>query len=211
MLDYHIGKLYIEAETTAWVETYPMNTIADVSVARTNLQTIATKRSRILARGHKIVRASVSRKAAARFTLPVGGYSTSPVLLGAEMTDPEYANTSGVGLLFRFDTGDGKVSRRLLRGVRDTWITRNRNSIGAPTVYGVGGPYLTYSAPDTALNLIGDYLASVRDLTVMIKATGGSPASYVPYTFEEWSYIRVAKHDEGKRIKISSGRQRTMA
>lgn len=208
---FMLGRLYISGETSGWVENYPMNIQSDLTLARTNLATLATARARILAKGHKILRATVSNKEVRRDAVIASGYVYEPVIIGSEMDAPEETNTSGVGLLFRFDTGDGRFSNRLIKGVRDSWITRNRFTLGTPTAYPTGGPYLSYSAPAAALALLGDYLAKFRDLCCLFKQTGTGPNSYTPFSYESYVFRRVSKHDEGKRIGIGRGRQSSMS
>ncbi len=209
--DFAVVTLKIDGEFGGWTEKYNLLPSYDLTAALPVAGLIATKRSRLLARRHTILDTVISMKAVRNDSRNPASYVASPVLIGAEMTDPEETNETGSGLLFTFLTGDGKRTNRLIRGVRDSWITRNRNTLAAPTAYGIGGPYLTYVAPATAVDLLGDFLAYVRDNTVLINGPTGGPPVWTPYTYTEYLYRRVAKHDMGKRIGVSRGRQSTMA
>ncbi len=209
--NFPVVTLKIDGEYGGWSEKYNLKPDVDLTAALPIAGIIATKRARLLARRHSILDCVISMKAVRNDSRNPASYQSSPELIGSEMTDPEETNETGSGLLYTFLTGDGRRTNRLIRGVRDSWITRNRTSLAAATAYAVGGPYLTYSAPATALDLLGDYLAYVRDNTVLIRGPFGGPPVWTPYTYTEYLYRRVAKHDMGKRIGISRGRQSTMA
>jgi hypothetical protein len=203
--DYMTGVILIEGKDGGQSERFNFNTTS-YATAKTGIETLATKFARILPAGFSILRATVSQKSV-RGDANVGeGYTYLPVLVGSE-SSIETPNNPGSGFLVRFDTGDGKFSNRNIRPVRDSWIADNRRGIAAFTVYAAGGPYLTYSAPAAEVDLVGDLLASIRDLTVLIRKSGFSNPAYRPYTFTSWQYRRIATHDYGQRHGISRGRQ----
>ncbi len=211
--DFIRGKISINGPVGGFTEVYDFNfDAANVSYVRTQISSIATARAKLLAKNHAIVDVSLSAWSRTRDAYPPASYQATPELIGAEMTNPEVCNNTGLGLLFRFNTGDGKFVNRLLRGVRDSLVTDNGYTGAAFTGAPTGTILGSYTPPNTWADLLGNYLGLVRTLTsLMFFDDSNAPAVWTPYTFDSVMFRRVGSRDLGKRIGVSRGRQASMA
>lgn len=217
--DFVEGKIFIDGQFGGFSESYKFRPDIDIISARTVLGNIIKARGRLLAKNHSILRGVVSQWSVNRDKhTPLGtSYSDyQPRLIGSEMAIEE-CNSTGTGLLYRFDSGVGKFANRLLRGVRDSWITANASTLGAFTDYALnaylgGGPTPAYTDPVAAADLIGNYLAYVRDVTaIYVYDLASAPNVWIPYTFDSVQYRRVGSHDTGKRNSVSKGKKSVMS
>lgn len=205
--------LKIDGPLGGFTEKHRLIQSLNLSNAKTTVAQIVTARAKVLARYHSIMDVTYSMYLAKRDARHDTGLLASafgPSLLGAEMTNPEEADDTGEGLLFRFNSLDGKKSDYLLKGIRDSWVASNKKTIGAATVYAVGGPYLVYTPPDTEVHLVGNLMSILRDVTALYTPVPSSTLFH-NYTFDEFQYRKVGHHDLGARIRLSRGRQSNMA
>lgn len=204
-------KIFYNGADFGFSEIYALRA-AGFTASESAALTLIDARRRLLASGINIVHAVLSDKATKGDSLVVQGYTSGNILLDAEDTagTDDVMNDPQVGLLMRFDTGDGKFANRLIRGIRDSWVEDNKKTMDLGTDYAVGGPYLTYAvdpALDTSEDVIGNYCAIVRDYTYLVRPSGNTLNPYDLNIFALWQYRRVGAHQVGKRFGASKGRQ----
>lgn len=210
--DFVEGVIKINGRIGGWSEKYRFNVGTNVTLAATRFAEIATARAKLLARYHSIVGSSLSVWSRTRDSYPQPTFQTGPELIGAEMGDPETCNETGSGFLVRFNTNAGRFENRLIRGLRDSWIEDNVTTLAAYTVYADGAVPIAYNPPDSAVNLLGNYLALVRKHTQLFVASDDVlPDLFKVYSFETTQYRRVGKRDLGRRLGTGRGRQASMS
>jgi len=211
-----------------FVENYKIDT-TDYDIAKQKLAKILTSRSAILAYAWGIVHATVSAKTVrgdssipqvdnTRPTPASGKYCNGPLLLNnnaiavpadeVDLAVDAVCNDKEVALLFRFDTGTGKRVSRIVRAIRDSWVTNNLVQFGGMT------PSLPWTEPDTAALdtysvALNNYLRQVAFQTrYMEKIPATSPQEYNALAWASIEYQRVSYRDMGRGFSDSRGRRK---
>lgn len=213
--DYMKATIFISStKKGGWSESFLINSI-DYAAAKTKLATICDYRSAILAAEFEITHATVSKSLIKGDSAVPADYEPAPVLLAAEVSI-ETCNNPGVGLLYRFDTGTGKHSNRIIRGVRDGWILNNAAQFGSAyiTVFtGVGSRPAFGTAMGTALDAFIKTVAANTVFIVDRDKLDLDPAPDPSERFEAvpWNRVqfrKVAQRDTGPGFSAHRGRRR---
>jgi len=118
-----------------WTEEYALGEI-DFDAADTVAKKLLDARSRLFHSSVSIVHAVMTDAAVKRASRIANNYNAIPVLLDAEadLTVQAVVNNDGVGMLVRFETANGEHSTRLLRGIRDSWVSDNKLVLVQPAL-----------------------------------------------------------------------------
>lgn len=213
--DFMVATIKVNSKAKGgWSEKYVLNT-TDYATAKTTLATIINFRSAILAAGFSVIDGTCSKQSLKGDSVLPSGYSYLPTLLAAEGAI-EACNEPGDGLLYRFDTGTGKKSNRLIRGVRDSWILDFTNQlavtvitdftgIGARPAFGTSMVNaLTYFLKAVAVNT---FLAVDRNKLNLDPAPDPSQR-YEMVPFVRIQYRKAGHRDTGAGYSYKRGRKK---
>lgn len=211
--DHYTGRLVMTAGEDSWTEKYPFKPGFTPVQARTSLGLIIAARAPLMGYECTIDRAVVTFSDAERDRLPATVGATTwynKVLLDAEIA-VESINSSGDGLDFRFEVGNGQFSTRALKGIRDGWVVGGFLTLTLPAPYPAPvGPYLADGpvAPATASEVaLNNYLSRVRDYCALYVF---NPATnlYDGGTYDSWIYRKVTRRRVGGSFQFGRGAKR---
>lgn len=222
-------KLKFGGPSARWTEKLQMANDTPANIAQRATRLI-NARTRLLALNFYLESAIFSYQNVLRDGYPAVGTWIFGILIyddvaAATETVIAPCNNSESGFEYRFQASNGHFDLRLLRGIRDPWITGNTydpNYIDARATgntYAVGGPYLGTTAPDptytdgtdTATQLLHNYLSLVRDNTQYYRPDPDVPGNFLQYVYQYYAFSRTASRQTGVVTDIPRGRQRSFA
>jgi len=219
-VDLMIGTLYINGGGVGWAEKHFISTpqaspptAADYTDATNRFFKICTTRSWLLAAGFTIVWARVSSTFAVRDSVAA---IAGPIVGGllADETPPEavleVCNEPDDALLYRFEDGVGRFGQRMVRGLRDSWITDTK-AVGALTgpIFGPGtytaGGYANPTVKNRG-NVLNNYLVSLQENTIMAAKKVAGPNNWITFPLTNVIYRYAANRKSGNPFQRSHGR-----
>lgn len=204
--EYAEAKVRINFKTSGGLtENLQFNT-AIIADAKALCLAYCNYRAAILPKDFEIVAAVVSLKTKKFDRYPVTGFATKGILLAAEMTDPDPCNVPQDGLLYRFDTMAGKATNRLLRLVRDSWITNKQAMFGSTYLAAPFVPGAVPVATEGYTVALDKWVKWVGANTVFHKLTAPNTWDVLP--FQRIQFLRVSTRDFGKGYSMTRGRKK---
>ena len=147
--------------------------------------------------------------------LIVGSYN-SGTLLSPVTTDIdtevalEASNNVSSGLMYRFDGADGEWSNRLIRCVRDSWITAQWIAVVASTTPAKADVPVAIAAGMTMQDALNHYLIRVMNNAVIYGKSGDPAAPFRVTPIDQVRFRGVRKRDTGAPFGASRGRRKKL-
>jgi hypothetical protein len=184
---YFKGKVWWNTRGGGFTSNYNLNG-STASQCLTQLQTIARLEAYCHDGGTRCANIVMSLEQAPGsnppdgIEIPHGQQATTFNMLAypgytAAETVPVTASDPSLGIFWKLDTSVGYQDRRLLRGIRSTWIQNNQLIFGPITPLPAGGANLAIysnSSSETPYAALQNYFSYVRDNTQYV-AKGFSP------------------------------------
>ncbi len=217
VVDYAKLKIHINHPTGGWSETYNMPTAA-IATLKSKAVSLISNRADILAKNASIAYASLSMEPTPKGDVYLPrGYRYAPINLATEalITNVATCNDWEVGPLWRYDTGEGKYTNRVIRGLRDAQIADNAAAYQSSTMFSLAATDAWAGAvanTTTHADALKYFLSSVYHYTRHIKGFE-APAltGFTSRTYSEVQYRKISSHDGGQRYGAKAGRQRAFA
>ena len=160
----------------------------------------------------RISKESVNRDSRA---LIVGSFKAgtllSPVTADTDTeTALEASNNVSSGLMYRFDGADGEWGNRLIRCVRDSWVTNQWIATVAATTPAKTDAPVALAAGMTMQAALNHYLIAVMNNSVIFGKSGIVDQPYRVTPIDQCRFRGVRKRDTGAPFGVSAGRRKKL-
>lgn len=206
---FYYGVLHVKGGGHGWCEKYHLGGLSNYVNARTAFLHIVLARTMILANDFVIHHARVSRLDVKRERKVVPGVPFSPLNTDTEAGSPPVitaCNDVKSCIQISFETDTGAWNNRLIRGIRDAWVTGN-TCVVTPSIPAsvVLGDLVAGKTKEVAL---GSYMRAVMDLDVHKYAdtTPGQEGTLITEPWTSAAVVQVTSRDTGKAFRSGRGR-----
>lgn len=210
--------MFFKYKNSGWSEKYQMGPVDGAGTItlitddlRTNAAVGCANRAYLLGLGVEITWARLTNSANPRQSVAVLSGPLAATALAAE-TPVEKINDVEAGLHFRLETPSGKVSNRILRGLRDTWVTDQDVVASLVPATPVALPTADYAAAEvggsfTKANALLNFLVWIGRNCVNVQKQ--APNSYEFATFKSALFRVVSDHQTGRPFGGHRGKARS--
>lgn len=206
--NYYKLKLWVNhVSGYGFSESYPLAT-PDRGYAKADAALICSNRALLLADGMSIVNSVISNSDTVRDSMLPAAHLIDPLELDTEDGEGvEECNRMNEGYLIRLYTNEGKWITRLIRGLRDSWIS-GVNATVTPSATTGPGSWTTPDAGFTAADALGQFLSVLLHKTQYVKKLPTDPVSYDNIAWQGVGVERTGSRDCGPGYSPSRGRRK---
>lgn len=220
-LNVIFGTMYFNYKGYGWSEKYPLLANAAASGAYNFSQVLSyfqdgvSRRAKLLGLGVNIVWARLTNSLTPHRSIAAISGPQAPILVDSEST-VGVINDIRDGYHFRLENASGFYGNRILRGLRDTWISDQdvqATTITTPPLDVTSGTYVG-SASQAGLarkDALADFLQWIGQNSGIASKVPGSSINYNVTTIATIAFRAVAGRKTGRPFGIHRGRAQSQS
>lgn len=202
-----IGVLHINGHNHGWAEKVILKTAGSPTLgsAQAAMALYVPFRQIVMAAGYQIVWARASMGDTSRATLRAIDAPLDPKALSTEGGGITFSNDVKSACHIRLETATGRWSNRLVRGLRDGWISANALNSVTPTVPGTVVPGTDDQAGLTAAVAFGNFIRALLQYTRHVEESDTHTAILTDWA--TYNIRGITAHDTGRPFGSGKGRR----